>query len=36
MMNAGYHLLDLMPKGRDEDAFPHPMDWVRHRDRYED
>jgi predicted dithiol-disulfide oxidoreductase (DUF899 family) len=36
MMNAGYHLLDLVPKGRDEDAFPHPMDWVRHRDRYED
>jgi predicted dithiol-disulfide oxidoreductase (DUF899 family) len=36
MMNAGYHLLDLVPKGRDEGALPHPMAWLRHRDLYED
>lgn len=36
MMNAGYHLLDLVPKGRDEDGLPHTMAWLRHRDRYED
>jgi predicted dithiol-disulfide oxidoreductase (DUF899 family) len=36
MMNAGYHFLDLLPKGRDEDSLPHSMAWLRHRDRYED
>ncbi|HTO02645.1 MAG TPA: thioredoxin family protein [Opitutus sp.] len=31
-----YTILDLMPKGRDEDpANPHKMDWVRHHDRYD-
>jgi predicted dithiol-disulfide oxidoreductase (DUF899 family) len=35
MMNAGYHLLDLVPKGRDEGALPHTMAWLRHHDRYE-
>ena len=35
MMNAAYHYLDLVPKGRDEaDQKPHPMAWVRYRDRY--
>jgi predicted dithiol-disulfide oxidoreductase (DUF899 family) len=29
-----YTLLDMAPKGRDEDALPHPMAWVRHHDRY--
>ncbi len=29
-----YHLLDLVPKGRDEDRLPFPMAWVRHHDRY--
>lgn len=29
-----YHLLDLVPKGRDEDGLPFPMAWVRHHDRY--
>jgi hypothetical protein len=24
----------LVPKGRDEDALPHTMAWVRHHDRY--
>jgi predicted dithiol-disulfide oxidoreductase (DUF899 family) len=35
MLNGAYHFLDLVPKGRDEDALPHPMAWVRHHDKYE-
>jgi len=31
-----YYYLDLVPKGRDEDALPFPMAWVRHHDRYRD
>jgi predicted dithiol-disulfide oxidoreductase (DUF899 family) len=27
-------LLDLAPKGRDEDALAFTMAWVRHHDRY--
>jgi predicted dithiol-disulfide oxidoreductase (DUF899 family) len=30
-----YSLLDLAPKGRDEDSLPWPMAWVKHHDRYE-
>ena len=30
-----YNFLDMTPKGRDEDALPYPMAWVRHHDRYE-
>jgi predicted dithiol-disulfide oxidoreductase (DUF899 family) len=30
-----YHLLDLVPKGRDEAGLEFPMAWVRHHDRYE-
>jgi predicted dithiol-disulfide oxidoreductase (DUF899 family) len=30
-----YTLLDVVPKGRDEDGLKHPMAWVRHHDRYE-
>ncbi len=30
-----YHLIDLTPKGRDEDSLPWPMAWVRHHDRYD-
>ncbi|MGI9411522.1 MAG: DUF899 domain-containing protein, partial [Hyphomicrobiaceae bacterium] len=29
MMNTAYHLLDLTPKGRDEDGLPFTMAWVR-------
>jgi predicted dithiol-disulfide oxidoreductase (DUF899 family) len=29
-----YTLLDLVPKGRDEDGLPFTMSWVRHHDRY--
>jgi len=34
MLNGAYHLLDLTPKGRDEDALSHPMSWVRLHDEY--
>jgi predicted dithiol-disulfide oxidoreductase (DUF899 family) len=30
-----YNLLDLAPKGRDEDGLAWSMAWVRHHDRYE-
>lgn len=30
-----YNVLDMMPKGRDEDDLGFTMEWVRHRDRYE-
>src|SRR5688500_15540282 len=30
-----YHLLDIVPKGRDEEGM-QGMDWLRHRDRYDD
>lgn len=30
-----YRILDMVPKGRDEDDLPFPMDWVRYHDRYE-
>jgi len=30
-----YNLLDLVPKGRDEDNDKYGMQWVRHHDRYE-
>jgi predicted dithiol-disulfide oxidoreductase (DUF899 family) len=36
MLNGAYHFLDLVPKGRDEDALDGPQDWVRHHDRYGD
>ena len=31
-----YNYLDIAPKGRNEEALPHPMAWVRHHDRYQD
>jgi predicted dithiol-disulfide oxidoreductase (DUF899 family) len=30
-----YTLLDMVPKGRDEDGLPFSMAWVRHHDRYD-
>jgi predicted dithiol-disulfide oxidoreductase (DUF899 family) len=30
-----YQLLDLVPKGRDEDALPFTMSWVKRHDEYE-
>ena len=35
VMMHTYRLLDLMPKGRDEDELDFTMAWVRHHDRYE-
>jgi predicted dithiol-disulfide oxidoreductase (DUF899 family) len=32
---AVYTLLDVAPRGRDEDGLQHPMAWVKHHDRYE-
>jgi predicted dithiol-disulfide oxidoreductase (DUF899 family) len=34
MLNGAYHLLDLVPKGRNEAALSYPMEWVRRRDEY--
>ncbi len=31
-----YNLLDIAPKGRDEQDLPYGMFWVRHRDKYDD
>ena len=30
-----YHLLDLVPKGRDEEGLEYGMEWVRYHDRYD-
>jgi len=30
-----YRLLDLVPKGRDEEGMEYGMEWLRHHDRYE-
>ena len=35
VMMGTYNMLDLVPKGRDEDDLPYTMAWVRHHDRYE-
>ena len=35
VMMGAYDLLDLTPKGRDEDKLSYGMEWVRHHDRYE-
>ena len=34
-LNGTYHMLDLVPKGRDEDP-DDAQSWVRHHDRYQD
>ena len=36
MFLGAYHFLDIVPKGRDEDALPWSMAWVRHHDRYDE
>jgi hypothetical protein len=35
-LTSRYNYLDLVPKGRDEDALAFTMAWVRHHDRYAD
>ena len=32
---TSYVVLDLVPKGRDEDDLPFSMQWVRHHDKYD-
>jgi predicted dithiol-disulfide oxidoreductase (DUF899 family) len=34
VMMGTYRLMDLTPKGRDEDGQRYTMEWVRHHDRY--
>lgn len=34
MMNAAYHYMDLVPKGRDEGQLEYTMAWLRRRDEY--
>jgi predicted dithiol-disulfide oxidoreductase (DUF899 family) len=36
MLNVAYHYLDLVPKGRNEDALSFSQAWVRHHDKYDD
>jgi predicted dithiol-disulfide oxidoreductase (DUF899 family) len=35
VMMGAYDMMDLTPKGRDENDVPYKMEWVRHHDRYE-
>lgn len=35
MLNGAYHLMDILPKGRDESELPRPMAWLRRHDQYE-
>ena len=35
VFNGAYQLLDLVPKGRDEDELPWTMAWLRRHDQYE-
>lgn len=32
---GAYHILDLVPKGRDEECLDYGMEWVRHHDCYD-
>jgi len=34
MLNGAYHMLDLTPKGRDEDDLPWSMAWLHRHDAY--
>lgn len=34
IINGAYNLLDMTPKGRDEDRLPYPMAWVMLHDEY--
>ena len=36
MLNGAYHLLDLVPKGRDEAGLSYGMEWLQRHDQYED
>lgn len=32
--NSAYNMMDLVPKGRDEDGLPHTMAWLERHDEY--
>ena len=34
VMMGAYHMIDLTPKGRDEQDLSYGMEWVRHHDKY--
>jgi predicted dithiol-disulfide oxidoreductase (DUF899 family) len=34
ILNTAYHLLDMTPKGRDEEELPYTMSWLKRRDQY--
>ena len=34
MLNGAYHIMDMTPKGRDEDGLPHSMAWLKRHDQY--
>jgi predicted dithiol-disulfide oxidoreductase (DUF899 family) len=34
MLNGAYHLLDLVPKGRDEAGLSYTMEWLERHDEY--
>ena len=36
LLNTAYNILDLAPRGRDEDGLDFTQAWVRHHDRYAD
>ena len=36
MLNSTYHMLDLTPKGRDEQDLPYGMAWLHRHDQYPD
>ena len=35
MFNGAYYIMDMMPKGRDEDALPFTMSWLKRYDHYQ-
>jgi predicted dithiol-disulfide oxidoreductase (DUF899 family) len=35
ILNSAYNMMDLVPKGRDEDGLPHTMSWLRRHDEYD-
>jgi len=35
MVNGAYHVLDLVPKGRDEAGLSHTMEWLERHDAYD-
>jgi len=35
ILNTAYHLLDMTPKGRDEDSLAFSMAWLKRRDEYQ-